>query len=385
MKITDSIFNVGVNDHITDLFESQFEIKNGMSYNSYVIMDEKITIMDTVEEKFKDEWLENIKNIIGDKKPEYLVIHHMEPDHSYNIENFLKIYPDTKVVGNAKTFSMIENFFPKVMIKDKVVVTDSMELVIGKNTLKFIFAPMVHWPEVMLTYLKEEKVIFSADAFGKFGANDVKDNWEDEARRFYYAIVAKYGLQVQNLLKKLVMIEVKKICPLHGTILEDNLEKYIGFYDTWSKCLPEKQGVAIFYTSVYGNTKKCVTIFKAELEKRNTDVVITDLARTDMSKSVMLAYMYPKIVLATTTYNMDIFPFMKDFINHLIDRNFSGRKFAFIENGSWAPNAEKVMKNMIEGLKNITISDNGVHIKSSLSEKNYEEISLLADEFSKND
>ena len=379
-KITNDIYYVGVNDHQIDLFEGQYIVPNGMAYNSYVIKDELIAIMDTVDQHFTEEWLGNVKEVLGQEKPTYLIIQHMEPDHSANIINFLKVYPDTFVVGNDKTFKMMSQFF-KEEIKHKIVVKDGDTLNIGKHTLTFVFAPMVHWPEVMFTYDNLDKVLFSADAFGKFGALDYDDpeGWDCEARRYYIGIVGKYGQQVQAVLKKAATLDIKTICPLHGPILDDDLSHYLKQYDIWSSYQTETDGVAIFYTSVYGHTKEAVNLLAEQLKKNGTPkVVVNDLAREDMAECVEDAFRYGKIVLATTTYNASIFPFMDQFIAHLVERNFQNKKIGLMENGTWAPLAAKVMKDKLINCKNITFVEPVVRLLSSLSEENKEQISKLA-------
>ncbi len=381
-KITNDIFYVGVNDHQIDLFEGQYIVPNGMAYNSYVIKDELICVMDTVDAHFTDEWLKNIKEVLGREKPTYLVVQHMEPDHSANIINFLKEYPNTFVVGNSKTFKMMEQFFHEE-IKHKLVVEDGNSLNLGKHTLTFVFAPMVHWPEVMVTYDSFDKVLFSADGFGKFGALDVEEDWACEARRYYIGIVGKYGAQVQALLKKAATLDIQTICPLHGPILNENLGYYLNLYDIWSSYKTETEGVAIFYTSVYGHTKEAVNLLAEKLKENGTPkVVVADLAREDMAECVEDAFRYGKIVLATTTYNAGIFPFMDTFIAHLTERNWQNKKVALIENGTWAPMAAKVMKDKLANSKNITLIEPNVRILSSLNEENKEQISKLADALS---
>ncbi|MCQ2796421.1 MAG: flavin reductase [Bacilli bacterium] len=377
-KITNDIIYIGVNDHKVDLFEGQYVVPNGMAYNSYLILDNEITIFDTVDINFFDEWLKNIKEALGDKKPTYLVVQHMEPDHSANIIRFLREYPDTKVVGNAKTFTMIEQFF-HTPIAHKIEVKEGDTLNTGKHTFTFVFAPMVHWPEVMVTYDSLDKVLFSADGFGKFGALDVDEEWDCEARRYYFGIVGKYGLQVQALLKKAATLDIQIICPLHGPILKERLAHYLNLYNIWSSYQSETDGVAIFYTSVYGHTKEAAIKLAELLKKYHAPkVAITDLAREDMAEAVEDAFRYPKIVLATTTYNMSIFPHMNEFINHLVERNYQNKTIAFIENGTWAPNAIKVMKEKFANSKNLTFLDQSVTIRSSLSEANETELNNLA-------
>ena len=377
-KLTNELYYVGVNDHNIDLFEGQYIVPNGMAYNSYVIKDELIVVMDTVDQHFTNEWLCNIREVLKGEKPTYLVVQHMEPDHSANIINFLREYPDTFVVGNAKTFKMMEQFFHEE-IPHKLVVNDGDTLNIGKHTLTFVFAPMVHWPEVMVTYDSFDKVLFSADGFGKFGALDVEEEWDCEARRYYIGIVGKYGAQVQALLKKAATLDIQMICPLHGPVLSEDLGHYLKLYDIWSSYKPESDGVAIFYTSVYGHTKEAVEFLAEELRKNGTPkVVVADLAREDMAECVEDAFRYGKVVLATTTYNASIFPFMHTFIDHLVERNFQNKKLAFIENGTWAPMAAKVMKDKFAGSKNITMIEPTVRILSSMSEENKEQLIKLA-------
>ena len=380
--IEKDIYYVGVNDHQIDLFEGQYIVPNGMAYNSYVIKDELIAIMDTVDQHFTDEWLNNIAGVLEGEKPTYLIIQHMEPDHSANIINFLKRYPDTYVVGNQKTFKMMEQFFHQE-IAHKVVVNDGDTLNLGAHILTFVFAPMVHWPEVMFTYDSTAKVLFSADAFGKFGALDIEDEWDCEARRYYFGIVGKYGAQVQAVLKKAAALDIKTICPLHGPILKDDLSHYLKQYDIWSSYQAETDGVAIFYTSVYGHTKEAVELLKQKLEENGTPkIAVTDLARDDMAEAVEDAFRYSKIVLATTTYNAGIFPFMDEFIAHLVERNFQNKKIALIENGSWAPLAAKVMKDKLANMKNLSFVEPVVKILSSMNDENKEQINLLADALS---
>lgn len=383
MRITDDILYVGVNDHNIDLFEGQYIVPNGMAYNSYVINDEKIAVMDTVDAAFGDEWLKNIAEALNGAKPDYLIVQHMEPDHSANIKRFLEVYPDTKIVGNAKTFTMIGNFFRDLKLADenKLEVKNKETLTLGKHELTFVFAPMVHWPEVMVTYDSKDKVLFSADGFGKFGALDAEEDWDCEARRYYIGIVGKYGAQVQNLLKVAATLDIQAICPLHGPVLTENLEHYIGQYNTWSSYGTESEGVMIAYTSVYGNTKKAVELLAEKLkEKGCPKVVVTDLAREDMAEAVEDAFRYGKIVLATTTYNGDIFPFMKTFIEHLTERNYQNKTIGLIENGSWASMAGKVMTGMFEKSKNITWLETSVKIMSSMDEQNKADIEKMAEE-----
>ena len=384
MKLTNDIYYVGVNDRKIDLFEGQYVVPNGMAYNSYIIVDDKIAVFDTVDRNFVSEWLNNIKNVLGDRKPDYLIIQHMEPDHSAGIADFAEEYPETTVVGNPKTFAMIERFFGKNVCKNVLTVKDGEELSLGKHNLKFIFAPMVHWPEVMFTYESTEKVLFSADAFGKFGASDTDEDWACEARRYYFGIVGKYGLQVQTVLKKLKDISVEKICPLHGPVLEDNLNYYINLYQIWSSYGVESEGVCIAYTSVYGNTEKAVGLLAEKLKANGcVKVAVNNLARCDMAEAVEDAFRYGKLILASTTYNGDVFPFMKQFIDHLVERNYQNRKIGFIENGSWAPVAAKVMKEKFAKCKNIEFSETQVTIQSALNDDSCVAISKLAEEFCK--
>ena len=380
MFIKDNVKYVGVNDHITDLFEGQYTIPNGISYNSYVICDEKIAVMDSVDVRFADEWLENISNEIGTKSPDYLIVQHMEPDHSASIINFISKYPSTMIVASAKAFAMMKQFFGDDFNANQIVVGEGDKLSLGQRTLTFITAPMVHWPEVILTYCDKDKILFSADAFGKFGALDKDEEWACEARRYYIGIVGKYGVQVQALLKKAANLDIGVICPLHGPVLCENLEYYINLYDIWSSYRTESDGVMIAYTSIYGNTKKAVMYLKEKLEEKGEKVVLNDLARCDMSEAVEDAFRYGKIILATTTYNNDIFPFMREFINHLTERNFQNKKIGFIENGSWAPVAGKVMKQMLEKSKNLTYANTEVRILSAVNDTNKEELDTLASE-----
>lgn len=382
MQITNDIKYVGVNDHEIDLFEGQYDVPNGMAYNSYVIMDEKTAVMDTVDARFKNEWMDKIKGLLGDSQPDYLIVQHMEPDHSANIADFMQMYENTKIVASAKAFTMMRQFFGTAFEDRSIVIKDGDTLSLGKHSLQFIAAPMVHWPEVMVTYDTCDKVLFSADGFGKFGALDIEEDWACEARRYYIGIVGKYGAQVQKLLKKVSGLDVQTICPLHGPVLKDDLEYYLGLYNTWSSYEAESEGVVIAYTSVYGNTKKAVDILAEKLrEKGCPKVAIHDLARTDMAEAVEDAFRYNKLILATTTYNADVFPFMKTFIEHLTERNYQNRTVAFVENGSWAPVAAKVMKNMLEGSKNLTFADTTVRIMSALNEESSAQLEALADEF----
>ena len=380
-KITKTVFYVGANDHDIDLFEGHYIVPNGMAYNSYVIRDEKIAVMDTIDQRRTKEWLANLKEALKDRKPDYLVVQHMEPDHSASIEAFMEVYPDATVVGNAKTFKMISQFFPKMELKNTLSVKNGDTLNLGEHELTFVFAPMVHWPEVMMTDESSEKLLFSADGFGKFGALDIEEDWACEARRYYFGIVGKYGAQVQNVLKKAAALEIEKILPLHGPILTEDLGYYIGLYDTWSSYLPETDGICICYTSVYGHTKKAAEMLKEELEKRNVPkVALNDLARDDMAECVEDAFRYDKLVLATTTFNSEIFPFMREFIDCLVERNYQKRTIALIENGSWAPTANRVMKDKLKGLKNIKFAENNVTILSALNDDSTAQLLALADE-----
>ena len=385
MQITNDILYVGVNDHQVDLFEGQYDVPNGMAYNSYVIKDEKIAVMDTVDANFTKEWLDNIAAVLDGAKPDYLVVQHMEPDHAANIENFMNAYPDTTIVANTKTFGMMKNFFRNLDLEGRTLeVGNGESLTLGRHVLTFVFAPMVHWPEVMVTYDSTDKVLFSADGFGKFGALDVEEDWDCEARRYYIGIVGKYGPQVQKLLKVAATLDIQIICPLHGPVLTENLGHDIEKYDIWSSYKVEDEGVVIAYTSVYGNTKKAVEILAEKLkEKGCPKVTVFDLARDDMAKAVEDAFRYGKLVLATITYNADIFPFMKTYIDHLTERSYQNRTIGLIENGSWAPNAAKVMQAKFEKSKNITWLDNTVKIMSSLSDENIEELDKMAEELCK--
>lgn len=384
MFITDDIRYVGVNDHNIDLFEGQYVVENGMAYNSYVIMDEQIAVMDTVDGNFTDEWLKNISDVIGDRKPSYLIVQHMEPDHSANIANFLDLYKDAKVVATAKAFVMMNQFFGTDYPERQIVVKEGDTLSLGTHTLTFVLAPMVHWPEVMVTYDSKDKVLFSADAFGKFGALDVEEDWTCEARRYYFGIVGKYGVQAQALLKKAAGLDIQTICALHGPILKENLGYYLDLYNTWSSYGVESEGVVIAYTSVYGNTKKAVELLANKLTALGCPkVTVTDLARDDMAEAVEDAFRYGKLVLATTTYNGDIFPFMKTFIEHLTERGYRNRTIGLIENGSWAPTAAKTMLKMFEGSKNLTFTDTTVTIKSAVNTENEAQIAALAEELCK--
>ncbi len=383
MNITQDIKYIGVNDRDIDLFEGQYIVSNGMSYNSYVITDDKIAVMDTVDARFKDEWLSNLEKATDGKAPDYLIIQHMEPDHSANIKHFAEKYPHAKIVSSAKSFVMMKGFFGTDFLENQIVVGEGDTLSLGSHTLTFVTAPMVHWPEVIVTYDSKDKVLFSADGFGKFGAYDTDEDWACEARRYYIGIVGKYGQQVQALLKKAAGLDIEIICPLHGPVLTENLGYYINLYDIWSSYRVESEGVVIAYTSVYGNTKKAVEILRDKLTEKGVKVVVNDLARCDMAEAVEDSFRYSKTVLATTTYNADIFPFMREFINHLTERNFQSRTVAFMENGSWAPMATKVMKGMLEKSKNLTYAENEVKIMSALSEESEKQLEALAEELCK--
>ena len=381
MTITNDIKYIGVNDHNIDLFEGQYVVPNGMAYNSYAIIDEKIAIMDTVDAAFTHEWLDNIQNALDGRSPDYLVVQHMEPDHSANILNFKKAYPNAVIVSSTKAFTMMKNFFGTDFSDCRIVVGEGDTLALGKHTLTFVTAPMVHWPEVIVTYDSTDKVLFSADGFGKFGALDVDEDWACEARRYYFGIVGKYGAQVQALLKKASGLDISIICPLHGPVLSEDLPYYLGLYNTWSSYEPEEDGIVIAYTSVYGNTRKAVNILADKLRASGCPkVVVNDLARCDMAEAVEDAFRYSKLVLATTTYNAEIFPFMREFINHLVERNYSNRTVALIENGSWAPLAAKVMRGMFEKSKNLTFTDTTVKIMSALNEESSKQIDTLVEE-----
>ena len=381
MTITKDIKYIGVNDHQVDLFEGQYVVPNGMAYNSYVILDEKIAVMDTVDKNFGDEWLENLEKTLEGRKPDYLVVHHMEPDHSANIDVFLKAYPEATVVSSAKAFAMMKNFFGTDYADRRIVVGEGSTLELGRHVLTFVTAPMVHWPEVIVSYDSYDKVLFSADGFGKFGALDAEEDWACEARRYYIGIVGKYGPQVQSLLKKAAGLDIAIICPLHGPVLTENLGYYINLYDIWSSYRVESEGVVIAYTSIYGNTKAAVELLAEKLQEKGCPkVTVTDLARDDMAEAVEDAFRYGKLVLATTTYNGDIFPFMKEYIHHLTERNYQNRTVAFMENGSWMPVAGKVMAKMLEGSKNLTFARNNVKILSALSDESRAQIEALAEE-----
>ena len=384
MKITDTIKYVGVNDHRIDLFEGQYKVPGGMSYNSYVILDEKIAVMDTVDADFTHQWLDNIQQVLDGRKPDYLIVQHMEPDHAANIANFLKVYPDTTVVATGKAFGMIRNFFELDLEGKKIEAENGSTLSLGYHQLTFVFAPMVHWPEVMVTYDSTEKVLFSADGFGKFGALDVEEPWDDEARRYFIGIVGKYGAQVQKLLKAAATLDIQKICPLHGPVLTEDLGHYIGLYDTWSSYTPEDDGIVIAYTSVYGHTRMAVSLLAAKLKEKGCPrVLVYDLARDDMSQALSDAFRYSKLILATTTYNAGIYPFMNDFITRLVEHNYQNRTVGLIENGSWAPLAAKIMKEMMSKCKKIDWLKNSVHIWSAVKEENRKQIDDMTDELCK--
>lgn len=381
MKITNDIKYVGVNDHQVDLFEGQYVVPNGMAYNSYVVLDEKIAVMDTVDIHFTREWLANVETALDGRTPDYLVVQHMEPDHSANIQNFMKKYPDTTIVGNAKTFAMMDQFFALDSGVKRLTVQDKGTLSLGKHELTFVFAPMVHWPEVMVTYDSTDKVLFSADGFGKFGALDVEEDWDDEARRYYIGIVGKYGMQVQKLLKEASALDIQIICPLHGPVLTENLGHYLEKYDIWSSYRPEEKGVLIAYASVYGNTKKAAELLAEKLKAKGyPKVVLADLARTDMAECVEDAFRYSHLVLATLTYNADVFPCMKTFINQLTERSYQNRTVGFMENGAWAPTAKKVMQTMLEKSKNLIYLENNVTIRSAVHEDTETVIEAMAEE-----
>ena len=381
MTISNDIKYAGVNDHEIDLFEGQYHVPNGMAYNSYVIIDEKIAVMDTVDKHFAEEWLGNLSKLFDGRKPDYLIVQHMEPDHSANIDRFLNEYPEAVVVSSAKAFAMMKNFFGKEYEDRRIVVGEGSTLSLGSHELTFVTAPMVHWPEVIVTYDSFDKVLFSADGFGKFGALDVEEDWDCEARRYYIGIVGKYGAQVQALLKKAAALDIQTICPLHGPVLKEDLGHYLGLYDIWSSYRVESEGVVIAYTSVYGNTKAAAELLARRLEEKGCKkVVLHDLARADMAEAVEDAFRYGKLVLATTTYNADIFPFMREFIQHLTERGYKNRTIGLMENGSWAPTAAKVMRGMFEGCKEITFTDTAVRIMSALNDENREQIEALAAE-----
>jgi len=381
MFITKDIQYVGVNDHQIDLFEGQYKVPNGMSYNSYVIMDDKIAVMDTVDKNFTHDWLDNLANVLGSRQPDYLVVQHMEPDHSANIKTFAKTYPDAVIVSSAKAFQMMKNFFGTDFEDRRIVIKEGNTLELGHHTLNFVGAPMVHWPEVMMTYDSTDKVLFAADGFGKFGANDVEEPWDDEARRYYIGIVGKYGQQVQNVLKKAANLDIQIICSLHGPVLKENLGHYLKLYDTWSSYQPESEGIVIAYTSIYGDTRKAVELLEQKLKSKGCPkVVVYDLARCDMAAAVSDAFRYSKLVLATTTYNADVFPFMREFIEHLTERGFQNRTVGIIENGSWAPQAAKTMHKMLENSQNLTFAKTTVTIHSALQDDSKKQIDQLSDE-----
>ena len=377
--ITNDIRYIGVNDHQVDLFEGQYVVPNGMSYNSYAILDEKVAIMDTVDNHFIDTWLQNIHNLLGDREPDFLVVQHMEPDHSAGIDTFLRTYPNAQVVSSAKAFVMMKNFFGTDYPDRRIVVAEGSQLELGRHTLTFVTAPMVHWPEVIVSYDSCDKVLFSADGFGKFGALDANEPWDDEARRYFIGIVGKYGAPVQALLKKAATLDIATICPLHGPVLKENLGHYLGLYDAWSAYRPEEEGIVVAYTSVYGHTKDAALLLAQKLQEKGAKVVVYDLARCDMAAAVADAFRYSKLVLATTTYNADIFPFMKEFIHHLTERNFQNRTVAFVENGSWTPLAAKTMQKMLEGSKNLTMAEPVVTISSALSDTSRAQIDALVE------
>ena len=380
MNITKDIKYIGVNDHKIDLFEGQYIVPNGMSYNSYIIMDEKIAVMDSVDGNFTQEWLDNIAKALDGKAPDYLVVHHMEPDHSASIFDFANTYPQAEIVASSKAFAMMKNFFGTDFSERQIVVNEGSKLSLGRHELSFVTAPMVHWPEVIMTYDSTDKVFFSADAFGKFGALDVEEDWACEARRYYIGIVGKYGSQVQAVLRKAAKLDIEKICPLHGPVLSENLGYYINLYNIWSSYQPEEEGVVIAYTSIYGNTKKAVMQLAEKLQEKGCKVVVNDLARCDWAEAVEDAFRYSKLVLATTTYNADIFPFMRQFIEHLTERGYQNRTVAFMENGSWAPVATKIMKGMLEKSKDLVMAENAVKIMSALSEESTAQLNALAEE-----
>lgn len=381
MEITKDIIYIGVNDHDIDLFEGQYAVPAGMAYNSYVIKDEKIAVMDTVDAHFGEQWLVNLRDALDDRAPDYLVVQHMEPDHSANIAAFAQAYPDATIVASAKAFTMMKNFFGTDYAERRTVVGDGDTLPLGEHTLTFVTAPMVHWPEVIVTYDSRDKVLFSADGFGKFGALDTEEDWACEARRYYFSIVGKYGAQVQALLRKASALDIAVICPLHGPVLTENIGYYLGLYNTWSSYTPENCGVLIAYTSVYGNTKAAAELLAERLRERGCEkVVLTDLARSDMAEAVEDAFRYDRLVLATTTYNAELFPFMREFISELTERGYRGRKVGLVENGSWAPMAAKVLRGMLEGCKDITFTDTTVRILSTLSEESRAAIDAMADE-----
>ena len=383
MQIQNDIYGVGVKDDSIDLFEGQYVVPEGISYNSYFIKDEKTAVFDTVDARFYDEWLKNVLAVSGGKAPDYLIVLHVEPDHSANVARFMKEFPAAKIVGNAKTFVMLKNFFGEDYAERRVVVAEGETLSLGKHVLKFVFAPFVHWPEVMVCYDETDKILFSADGFGRFGNPTESEEWDCESRRYYFGIVGKYGAQVQALLKKAAALDIRTICPLHGPVLTENLAHYINLYDVWSSYRAESEGVFIAYTSVYGHTEKAAKLLADKLGRKGVKVTVSDLARSDWAENVEDAFRYDRLVLATTTYNADIFPYMKEFINHLTERNYKNRRVAFIENGSWAPVATKVMKEMLANSKDLVFAENNVKILSALTPENEKEIELLAEELSK--
>ena len=379
MKIIDDIKYVGVNDHKIDLFEGQYDVPNGMSYNSYVIIDEKIAVLDTTDARFGEEWLSNLEKALDGRAPNYLIVHHMEPDHSSCINHFMQKYKDAVIVSSDKAFTMMKQFFGNDYQENRIIVKENDTLCLGKHTLSFLGAPMVHWPEVIVSYDSYDKVLFSADAFGKFGALDYEDEWACEARRYYFGIVGKYGMQAGKLLEKASGLDIEIICPLHGPVLKENLGYYLDLYKKWSSYTPEENGIVIAYTSVYGNTKKAAELLASEIQTLGgVKVVLNDLARVDMHEAIEDAFRYDRLVLATTTYNNDIFPFMREFLEELHERNYQNRKIAIIENGSWAPQAQKIIRNKLEGFKNIEIIENSVTIRSAMSEENKAQIKELA-------
>jgi flavorubredoxin len=383
-KVTDSVIYVGANDHDVDLFEGQYVVPNGMAYNSYVIKDDKTIVMDTIDQSRTEEWLTNLEEALAGTQPDYLLVQHMEPDHSASIQAFIEQYPDVTVIGNKKTFTMMGQFFPNMVLENKLEVVDGDTLELGSHILTFVFAPMVHWPEVIMTYESSEKILFSADGFGKFGALDAEEDWACEARRYYIGIVGKYGAQVQSVLKKAAALDIRIICPLHGPVLTENLGYYIDLYDKWSSYTPEDKGVCICYTSVYGNTKQASELLQKKLQEKGVEIVeISDLARCDMAEAVEDAFRYDTLVLATPTYNGDVFPFMKQFIDHLTERNYQKRNVAFIQNGTWAPTATKVMQKKFEGSKELHYLENNVTIKSALADDSLAQIEALAEEIVK--
>ena len=381
-KVENNIYCIGINDHSIDLFEGMYKVPDGISYNSYVILDEKVAVLDTADAHFGEQWLNEVKEVLGGRQPDYLVIHHMEPDHSANIQNFLKVYPNVQVVGNAKTFVMIKEYFG-FDVTNTVKVDEGSVLKLGKHSLRFVMAPLVHWPEVMVSYDEHSKVVFSADGFGKFGALDVDQPWDDEARRYYIGIVGKYGAQVQSLLKKLSALDVKKICPLHGPVLEGDLSHYIGLYDTWSSYRPEKDAIMVAYASVYGHTKAVAEMLADMLKKAGKEVIVADLARADHAKCVADAFMCSKLVLASVTYNAEIFPCMREFIDCLAERNFRSRTVAFIENGTWAPISAKLMRERLSGCKDLNFIGQTVKVRAAFSEENAPELETLVNELVK--